>query len=323
VTSLRVYSTCPMWTPEVAADYDVRVRRIAEWSEAAGHEGMLIYTDNRLVDPWLLAQAVLAATTRLEPLVALQPAYMHPFTAAKMAASLVALHGRRIQINLVSGGFRNDLIALGDELEHDERYERIVEYGSILRALFTNPRGVVHNGRWYTLRGVHLLPPVPPELVPEIMVSGSSPASVAAARALGGYSMRYPEQTPSAPDDGPFGIRIGIVTRPEAEDAWEEARRRFPADRVGELAHAVAARLSDSSWHRQLSSLELVNGSTYWLHPFKTYKTFCPYLVGSYDELARDLRDWRAVGLTALILDVPSSREDLEHIGVVLEKAFA
>jgi alkanesulfonate monooxygenase len=321
--SIRVYSTCPMWEAGTESDYLERVVAVAQWSEAAGHEGTLIYTDNRLLDPWLLAQVVIQATERLEPLVAVQPAYMHPFAAAKMVSSIAALHQRRVQLNLVAGGFRNDLMALGDDTEHDQRYERLKEYAEVLRELLQGGRGTTYDGRWYSLHGVRLVPPVPAELFPEFMVSGSSTASVAAARFVGGLSMRYPEPTPSAPDDGAFGIRIGIVTRPERADAWRVAKRRFPADRRGEVAHAVATKVSDSLWHEQLSSLEDVGDPAYWLHPFKTYKTFCPYLVGSYSELVAELEAWRDVGVGAIILDVPASAEELDHIGTVFERAFA
>jgi alkanesulfonate monooxygenase len=81
--------------------------------------------------------------------------------------------------------------------------------------------------------------------------------------------------------------------------------------------------VSDSLWHEQLSSLEDVGDPAYWLHPFKTYKTFCPYLVGSYSELVAELEAWRDVGVGAIILDVPASAEELEHIGTVFERAFA
>jgi alkanesulfonate monooxygenase len=321
--SIRVYSTCPMWQPGREPDYLERVVAVARWSEAAGHLGMLIYTDNRLLDPWLLAQLVIDSTEHLEPLVAVQPAYMHPFSAAKMVASIGVLHGRRVQLNLVAGGFRNDLLAIGDDTEHDDRYERVREYASVVGDLLRGGRGVTHAGRWYSMHGVRLTPSLPEELFPEFMVSGSSSASLAAARAIGGFSMRYPEPTPAAPDGGAFGIRIGIVTRPDRADAWAEARRRFPPDRTGELAHAVAAKVSDSLWHQQLSNLDNVEDPTYWLHPFKTYKTFCPYLVGSYDDLVSELAAWREVGLGAIILDVPASAVELDHISTVLEGVFA
>src|SRR5205809_571415 len=82
---------------------------VARWSEAAGCEGILVYTDNGIVDPWLVAQLVVQATERLCPLVAIQSVYMHPYSAAKMVSSLAHLHGRRAYLNMVAGGFRNDL----------------------------------------------------------------------------------------------------------------------------------------------------------------------------------------------------------------------
>ncbi len=74
-----------------------------------------------MLDPWLLAGIVLERTEQISPLVAVQPAYMHPYSVAKMVTSLSFLHGRRMSLNLVAGGFRNDLIAMGDETPYDDR----------------------------------------------------------------------------------------------------------------------------------------------------------------------------------------------------------
>ena len=92
---IEVFSTCPD-SRNLGDDYVRRVVDISRWSDRAGCRGMLIYTDNGLVDPWLLAQLVLENTDRLCPLVAVQPVYMHPYSVAKMIASLAFLHGRRI-----------------------------------------------------------------------------------------------------------------------------------------------------------------------------------------------------------------------------------
>src|SRR5687768_1959989 len=102
--SLRIFTTCPQSKDVSAGQYLPLVEAVSRWSEAARCEGMLIYTDNSLVDPWLVAQIVLQRTERLRPLVAVQPAYMHPYAAAKMVASLAHLHGRALWLNLVAGG---------------------------------------------------------------------------------------------------------------------------------------------------------------------------------------------------------------------------
>jgi len=83
-------------------------------------------------------------------------------------------------------------------------------------------------------------------------------------------------------------------------------------------------KVSDSAWHKQLSKLgETAAGEDqpYWMVPFENYKTFCPYLVGSYDRVADEVARYVGVGYRTIILDVPASPEELEHIGVVCERA--
>src|SRR5438876_795683 len=113
--SVALYSTCPPYRGGSGETYLQHVRDVARWSEAGGCEGILVYTDNSLFDPWLVSQVVVEATRTLTPLVAVQPVYMHPYTVAKMMATLSHLYGRRIDLNMVAGGFKNDLLALNDE----------------------------------------------------------------------------------------------------------------------------------------------------------------------------------------------------------------
>src|SRR5207248_5830513 len=108
-----MFSTCLPSRDEAPAGYVEHVVQAARWSDEAGYRGMLVYTDNGLVDPWLVAQVVLQQTEQLCPLVAVQPVYMHPYSVAKMVASLAFLHGRRIYLNIVAGGVWNHLPALG------------------------------------------------------------------------------------------------------------------------------------------------------------------------------------------------------------------
>src|SRR5256885_4770119 len=181
---LELFSTCPQ-SRDVPADvYRSRVADVAAWSDRAGYRGILVYTDNQLVDPWLVAQLVIESTEALCPLVAVQPVYMHPYTAANMVSSFAHLYGRRIFLNMVAGGFRNDLLALGDPTEHADRYERLVEYTLLVKRLLHGER-VSSSGRYYTVQKLSLTPALPPELFPGIFVSGSSEDGVAAAQAIG------------------------------------------------------------------------------------------------------------------------------------------
>ncbi len=117
---------------------------------------MLVYTDNGIADPWLVSQLVIQHTQRLVPLVAVQPAYMTPLCAAKMVASLGWMHGRAVALNMVAGGFRNDLLALGDPTPHDERYERLIEYVAIIKSLLADQAPVTHEGKHYRVRNLRM-----------------------------------------------------------------------------------------------------------------------------------------------------------------------
>ena len=325
---LKIFSTCP---PSILAQpgaYLRQVQEIARWSEDAGCEGILVYADNGQVDPWLVSQVIVEATQRLCPLVAVQPIYMHPYSVAKMVASFAFLHGRRLYLNMVAGGFKNDLVALNDATPHDERYARLEEYTGIVQSLLDSADAVSFEGRYYKVSNLKLTPPLPAALVPGVFVSGSSEAGMDAARRLGATAIEYPKPTSeyaaAAPRGAPSGIRIGIIARAEDAEAWSVARARFPEDRKGQLTHQLAMKVSDSAWHRQLS--ELGEGAAeeenpYWLVPFQNYKTFCPYLVGSHDRVADEVARYVRAGYSTFILDIPASAEEMRHIGVVFERA--
>jgi alkanesulfonate monooxygenase len=327
---VEIFSTCLPSRNENSRTYLERVTQVAQWSDAAGYRGMLVYTDNGLVDPWLLAQVILQQTDQLCPLVAVQPVYMHPYSAAKMVASLAFLHGRRIYLNIVAGGFRKDLVALGDDTPHDERYERAVEYTLILKALLSGTDPVTLAGRYYRVENLRMTPSLPAELAPGIIISGSSQAGARAAEAISATRVKYPqppgeEALQAVNGSGPAGIRVGIITRPEADEAWDVAHRRFPVDRKGQITHKLAMQVSDSNWHKQLSRLgrhTVSDTNHYWLVPFENYKTFCPYLVGSYDRVGSELANYMSLGFSTFILDVPVSPDDLEHTAAAFQHAI-
>ena len=327
--SIELFSTCPQSSAIQADSYVRRVADVARWSEQCGCKGILVYTDNSLVDAWLVSQLIIQNTERLCPLVAVQPVYMHPYSVAKMVASFGHLYGRRIYPNMVAGGFKNDLAALNDLTPHDKRYARLVEYTTIIKELLTSPAPVTFEGEFYNVNKLKMTPSLAAELFPGIFISGSSEAGLASAKALKATAVRYPkpvkEYEGEAPPDGvDSGARVGIITRSAEAEAWEIAEQRFPEDRKGQITHQLAMKASDSFWHYRLSQIakETRTGrSPYWLRPFESYKTFCPYLVGSYDQVAKELARYVNLGYRTFILDIPPDQEELQHIAIVFDLA--
>lgn len=327
---VEIFSTCPQSLGFDKESYVRQVRKVARWSERCGCTGILVYTDNSLVDPWLVSQIIVESTKTLSPLVAIQPIYMHPYSVAKMVASFGYLHHRRICLNMVAGGFKNDLVALNDQTPHDKRYTRLTEYAAIINQLLSSSAPVTFHGEFYRIEQLRMTPPLPPELLPEVFVSGSSDAGLDAAKKLHATAVKYPRpahECAAEPVNNGFksGIRVGIIARETEDDAWEIANQRFPEDRKGELTHQLAMKVSDSLWHKQLSDTANTTRairSTYWLRPFEQYKTFCPYLVGNYESVSNELSRYISLGYRTFILDIPATEEELQHASAAFDRAL-
>jgi alkanesulfonate monooxygenase len=252
---------------------------------------------------------------------------MHPYAAATMVSSLGHLYGRRVALNMIAGGFKNDLTALNDTTPHDRRYDRLVEYTVIMKRLLEGS-AVTFDGEFYKVTNLKLLPKLAPELMPEVFVSGSSDAGQQAARAMNATAVHYPrpsaEYTGTAEDRlADSGVRVGIIARDCEEEAWEVAALRFPVDRKGQITRELAMKVSDSLWHKQLSKLaESSQGgrSVYWMVPFDTYKTNCPYLVGNYRQVADEVGRYVRAGHRKFILDIPPCEEELHHSAAVFHE---
>ena len=326
---IEIFSTSPQSKDFACDTYVQQLIKVARWSEDAGCTAILVYTDNSLVDPWFVSQIIIQNTKKLCPLIAVQPVYMHPYTVAKMVASFGHLYGRRVYLNMVAGGFKNDLAALNDTTPHDERYTRLVEYTTIIKLLLSSPELVTFNGKFYKIDKLKMSPPLAPGLFPRILISGSSDAGLSAARAVGAVAVQYPKpakecQRMATSARLEAGVRVGIIARERSIDAWDIAHERFPGDRKGQIAHELAMKVSDSHWHMQLSQMakELQAAHpVYWMWPFENYNTFCPYLVGSYQDISDEISSYLEIGYRTFILDIPPNREELQNVQVVFQMA--
>jgi len=331
---LKIYATTPESEPQNislkkeavdGAAYYNHIVNTAKWSEAHGFTGTLVYSNNSLVDGWSVAQIILQHTKRLTPLVAVNPVYIRPYSLAKRIASLSFMYKRRVDINWIAGGFKGDLISLGDATPHDERYEKLYDYASLVIGLLKSKGLHSHAGKYYEVTNIKMRPRIPENMIPFEMMSGTSEAGIATAQKLGATKVKYAK--PISEYNGTahnssfdLGIRFGIITRETFEEAWQIANSRFPDDMKGSMAHVMATKTSDSNWHKEISSLNSKEvRDVYWLKPFHTYKTFCPYLVGSHSEVAEMLARYVNMGHTSIILDIMNEKTDFEHCSLVFK----
>ena len=157
------------------------------------------------------------------------------------------------------------------------------------------------------------------DLIPEFFLSGSSDACRRLQRRLRLTRLHYPREISQYRGRAPLtgcGIRLGIIARDTSDEAWRIARTRFPPSRDGEELHDWSADHVESGWHIELSQDALASPGpqgAYWIYPFRAYHTFCPYIIGNFDEVSGLLARYLALGVSTIILDELSDSDDLKH----------
>ena len=326
--ALSVYATCPRAVVRGADAFGASLTQAARWTEEAGLRGLLVFSDNGSVDPWVVAQHLLERTTSIVPLIAVQPEYTHPFTAARTVAALSRLHQRPVDLNLVTGSYGRDLVALGCGLDHDERYERLLAFGRILHGLLHGADALTHHSAYYDLAEATIYPSLPRGCRPRVFVAGSSAMSARVAGALRVTRLMNPKPPgdyaePGSTLDG-TAIRIGVIARESSELAWRIARQRYPDDRAKQRFHSTVVPSYEAQWLRDAwdaSSLAYDRPDVYWAHPFRVSGEYCSYLVGSYDEVGEVLARYLGLGVTDLVLSTPFEEDDLHHAIIAVRRA--
>ncbi len=294
--------------------------QVALAAEELGFEGALTPTGLWCDDAWVTTAMLSQRTERLKFMIAFRPGLVSPTLAAQMASTFQRLSGGRLLLNVVTGGDGDEQRALGDRLEKDARYERTAEFLSIVRDLW--------RGEQVDLEGAQLSVSEAqleqlPSPAPPIYFGGSSPAALdVAARHVDVY-LSWGE--PPSLLDGKLraleaiaeargrrlrlGVRLHVVSRDTAEDAWREAERLLegiPAETIEQIQARL--RRSESEGQRRMMSLH--NGSAsglevapnLWAGVGLARGGAGTALVGSHEEVADRIEEYAALGITEFVL---------------------
>ncbi|MEC3918461.1 LLM class flavin-dependent oxidoreductase [Nocardia sp. CDC160] len=295
--------------------------QIARSAEQLGFEAALTPTGAWCEDAWLTTAILARESERLKFLVAFRPGLVSPTLAAQMAATYQRHTGGRLLLNVVTGGEDHEQQAYGDHLDKRQRYERTDEFLTVVRRLWSGER--------VTLAGKHIhvidaaLDRIP-HPVPDIYFGGSSTAAgrVAARHvdvyltwgeppdAVAAKIAWIREEAAVAGRTPPrFGIRLHVITRDTAAQAWAEAERLLSALDPATIA-AVQAGLSRSGSEGQRRMLALHNGSTaalevspnLWAGVGLVRGGAGTALVGSHTEVAARIEEYHALGIDEFVL---------------------
>ncbi|MGW7663274.1 LLM class flavin-dependent oxidoreductase [Streptomyces sp. NPDC054756] len=294
--------------------------RIAGAAEDLGFTGALTPTGAWCEDAWLTTAMVSRHTERLKFLVAFRPGAVSPTLAAQMASTFQRHTGGRLLLNVVTGGESQEQRAYGDFLDKDDRYRRTGEFLQIVRELW--------EGRSVDLVGEHLqvedarLARVP-DPVPEVYFGGSSPlAGEVAARHADVY-LTWGEPPAAVAEkiawvrglaraqgrEPRFGIRLHVITRDTAEQAWAEARRLLDGFDT-ETVRAVQAGLarSESEGQRRMLALHGGRADGLEIHPNLWAGIGLvrggggAALRGSHDEVVERIEEYHRLGIDEFVL---------------------
>ncbi|RRR87031.1 LLM class flavin-dependent oxidoreductase [Streptomyces sp. RP5T] len=294
--------------------------QIARAAEELGFVGALTPTGAWCEDAWLTTAMVSQNTERLKFLVAFRPGFVSPTLAAQMASTFQRQTGGRLLLNVVTGGESHEQKAYGDFLDKDARYRRTGEFLQIVRALW--------QGKTVDLAGEHLRVEDAelarlPEPVPEVYFGGSSPiAGQVAAKHVDVY-LTWGEPPTAvaekiarirglAAEEGRtlrFGIRLHVITRDTAEQAWAEANRLLEGFDP-ETVRSVQAGLARSESEGQQRMLALHGGGrdrleihpNLWAGIGLVRGGAGTSLVGSHDEVAERIEEYHALGIDEFVL---------------------
>lgn len=238
-----------------------------------GFAGALLPTGRSCEDAWILASSLMPITQKMYFLVAIRPGLMSPGVAARMAATFDRLSNGRLQIHIVTGGDPVELAGDGVHLSHNERYELTDEFLTVWKEILSG-RETTFSGKYFQITaGKLLFPPVQNPHFP-IWFGGSSPiAKQIAAKHVDLYltwgetpqdvSETITSVRELAAQQGRslrFGIRLHVIVRETASEAWDAANQliKFVDDDAIANARKIFDRM-DSQGQERMTQLH--NGS--------------------------------------------------------------
>jgi alkanesulfonate monooxygenase len=308
------------------------IGQIARSAEQLGFEAALTPTSTWCEDAWVMTAGLTQVTERFKFLVAFRPGIQSVTLLAQMAATYQRISGGRLLLNVVVGGDDVEQLRFGDRLGKEARYARASEYLEVFGHLWSGAR-VDFAGRHVQVSGAQI---IPHPVRPKIYLGGSSAGAIEVAATHADVYLTWgepPDQVAEklarvrgrAAELGrvlSYGIRLHVIARDTAAEAWSEAERLLGGLSAEQIASAQAIqRASQSEGQRRMVALH--GGRTDALEVYPNLWAGVGLvrggagtaLVGSHEEVAERIAEYHALGIDEFVLSGYPHLEELYRVG--------
>jgi alkanesulfonate monooxygenase len=308
------------------------IGQIARSAEQLGFTGALTPVSSWCEDAWIMSAGLSQVTERFKFLVALRPGLLSPTLAAHMTATFQRISGGRLLLNIVTGGDDAEQQRFGDHLGKAARYRRAGEFLPILRELWTGAT-VDFAGEFIDVRGARI---IPAQIWPDVYLGGSSAGAVDVAARYADVYLTWgePPGDVAAKLDGVraaakaagrelrFGIRLHVIARDTAAEAWAQAQRLLDGLDPAAIERAQEIqRASGSEGQRRMVALHggrtdaLEVSPNLWAGVGLVRGGAGTALVGSHKEVADRIEEYHGLGIDEFILSGYPHLEEAYQVG--------
>lgn len=144
--------------PPGALDFDPDfIREAALAQEAAGYDRVLIANAATMPESFAIGTYLAPQTTRLGFMMAHRPGFMAPTVAARHLATIDRLSAGRAAVHIIVGADDREVQADGAFNTKEHRYRVAGEYVEVMRKMWASSEPFDHKGEFYTVQGAHAL----------------------------------------------------------------------------------------------------------------------------------------------------------------------
>jgi alkanesulfonate monooxygenase len=305
---------------------------LCQCADENGIDSVLMAIGFARPDPILLSTCLGQKTEHVKFMVACRPGLISPAAFVQQLNTLSLLVDGRVHINMVGGHTPHELKYYGDWVPRAERYDQLDEFLTVCRAFWDSEGGEVNfAGRYYQVKGGRLATPFTRNGMhrPTIYLGGNSEKSAEVAVRHADCLWRFAEPTaPLASAIAPVlqagvevGLLVSLIARPTRREAIQAAYNLI--GRLGESARDAQrsfeqhtdAKAFESTFALARECASDWASPTLWTGAVRVLGAPAIALVGSPDEIADSLLEYKAFGVTQFLFTGWPDVEEMAFFG--------